>query len=478
LSDPERYSSVFYTLRRGALQVTVESMYCRGRLYFLKNAHCLTRYHPDYYVRNASGADAHRVYYHGVPAAIGITEHAFIEPELCVLIENMYLFSHASSEAIARIYNRSLTQELSETKLRGALVLEAFFLHALLRFYSQRQGSLTVPHHGKKEHRLDAALHFRNSAMAGTGQPQWAHACNSCMKLKRDPNGRLYRQSACVVDGVSITHSCCGFKSAAGLPCKTPLARPMDRFCPEHASRLEFCAVKGCSNACEIGFKSCSAPDHRQQELKLTAKGKSMFELKERAAAAADFVATGKTTFQRSWTHNEQLAVRCCGVIISRATFFQAEAIQGVKDFIMSTFPTDRYPGCKPSFIFYDDNCHLWKYLNALPQDSPIREFFKRIGLPVDVFHFSSKHKEGDLVCQTHCNPANFPDLVNQADGSWTYNSSAAEQANRWLNKFKGIVREMNALSFNFFLDEMIMLRNEFTVQGLKDKGTMPHIIP
>lgn len=143
----------------------------------------------------------------------------------------------------------------------------------------------------------------------------------------------------------------------------------------------------------------------------------------------------------------------------------------------MNTFPIERYPGCKPSFIFYDDNCSLWKFLCSLDPNTRIRKFFARIGLPVDVFHFASKHKEGDLICQTHCNAANFPDLAH-ADGSWVFNSSAAEQANRWIRKFKGIVREMDSLTFNFFLDEMIMLRNEFIVEGLQRTGKMPHIFP
>lgn len=76
-------------------------------------------------------------------------------------------------------------------------------------------------------------------------------------------------------------------------------------------------------------------------------KGQSMFKLQELSAAADAYVKTGvtrktarkagtqkgqqKTTLQRSWTHNEELAVRCCGVIISRATFFQAEATSAVK---------------------------------------------------------------------------------------------------------------------------------------------------
>ena len=38
-----------------------------------------------------------------------------------------------------------------------------------------------------------------------------------------------------------------------------------------------------------------------------------------------------KGRFSRRWTHNEQLFVRCCGVIISRATFYGSEGVSGVK---------------------------------------------------------------------------------------------------------------------------------------------------
>lgn len=38
-----------------------------------------------------------------------------------------------------------------------------------------------------------------------------------------------------------------------------------------------------------------------------------------------------KVQLSRRWTHNEQLFVRCCGIIIARATFYGSEAISGVK---------------------------------------------------------------------------------------------------------------------------------------------------
>lgn len=42
-------------------------------------------------------------------------------------------------------------------------------------------------------------------------------------------------------------------------------------------------------------------------------------------------VSTVKGRTARRWTHNEQLFVRCCGVIVSRATFFGSEGVSGVK---------------------------------------------------------------------------------------------------------------------------------------------------
>jgi hypothetical protein len=71
--------------------------------------------------------------------------------------------------------------------------------------------------------------------------------------------------------------------------------------------------------------------------------------------------------------------------------------------------------------------------------------YFVKVGLPVDVFHFKTKHKLTDVVCQIYCNPACFQELVGDVDqkNHWIFNSSAAEQANVWFGKFANNVREM-----------------------------------
>ncbi|KAJ7143235.1 hypothetical protein C8R46DRAFT_920138, partial [Mycena filopes] len=57
-------------------------------------------------------------------------------------------------------------------------VLDVFFHHAVLQDKSFQHQTLSVPHSGPQQHRLDKALQERNYNMAGTGQGFWAHTCN------------------------------------------------------------------------------------------------------------------------------------------------------------------------------------------------------------------------------------------------------------------------------------------------------------
>lgn len=96
---------------------------------------------------------------------------------------------------------------------------------------------------------------------------------------------------------------------------------------------------------------------------------------------------------------------------------------------------------------------------------------------PVDVFHAKNKHKDTDKFCQTHCNPALFPELLGK-DSTWEFNSSIAEQTNVWMGKFLPIVREMSEVHYNFFLDEMTHDKNEEKVAILLRRGRHPRIVP
>jgi hypothetical protein len=157
-----------------------------------------------------------------------------------------------------------------------------------------------------------------------------------------------------VVDGVTVGHPCCSVHD-----CKIPLERVKDRFCPTHHNESLLCVIKTCRNKASEGFKTCVDPDCRSVEDYLRQRNKAMFQLKktqpylQRHAAeegiadigegdeAVDEEGNGaksgsgnvkrKGRFFRRWTHNEELCVSSCGVILGRVTFFGSEAPNGVK---------------------------------------------------------------------------------------------------------------------------------------------------
>lgn len=94
----------------------------------------------------------------------------------------------ASGDAISRIYNTSWREGPSTCpRISSEIVWNAFYLHALLLRHTKSGALLTVPHLGLQADRFTSALVQRNMAMAGTGQPHWAHGCDGCEKVAQDP---------------------------------------------------------------------------------------------------------------------------------------------------------------------------------------------------------------------------------------------------------------------------------------------------
>lgn len=139
----------------------------------------------------------------------------------------------------------------------------------------------------------------------------------------------------------------------------------------------------------------------------------------------------------------------------------------------MKLFPTK---ASLPGVLWHDNNCRIVAMLNN-DTDEHLKHYFDGCALPVDVFHFKSKHKEGDVNCGRNCNPYLWPEL-RTADGKWWFNSSAAEQANAWFGGFQAIVREMQVDRYGFFLDEMIKRRNRILVKELHRNLKAPYRIP
>jgi hypothetical protein len=137
------------------------------------------------------------------------------------------------------------------------------------------------------------------------------------------------------------------------------------------------------------------------------------------------------------------------------------------QEMIKHTFHKD----IKPDHIFFDNNCSLAKMVTN-------NHFFHNIGLTIDIFHFKSKHSEGDIFCQTNCNASADPELLGVNGKAWYFNSSIAEQTNVWLGSHHAICREMLVDKFNFFLDEMIMQRNCATKAKLIRQDCSPQTWP
>ncbi|KAJ7858746.1 hypothetical protein B0H13DRAFT_2571333, partial [Mycena leptocephala] len=488
LGEEKTVEGRLYSLHRGVLPIFSKSLYCRS---------CHIRYYNNYFVRDASQETAHREYYsQEVPKFIHLTESTYVEPALCQFFTFQMALEHGTCQGIARVYNLTLgSSDLPNASrlshdLTGELVLDSFILYALLQDKQLQRETLVLPHHGYQNHRFDQAMAERNARMVGTGQHMWAHACNRCMKVYKGEDGNWYRITAGVHDGVDVRHVSCGVHE-----CQEAVPTQRHHFCVTHSNQDKICCVIGCNEPARPNFRTCTIESHVAFQAQQDEKNTAMFQLRARlknttisdvpragsqseptplpaefSSATAEPLNTNikvKGKLARSWTHNEQLFVRCCGIILSRATMFGSEGVSGVKNFLKATFPP-QYPGALPSYIFYDNNCSFLKHLRTCDD-----HYFENVGLPVDVFHFKCKHSEADVFCQIHCNPARFRELID-ADGKWVFNSSAAEQANVWFGKFQSVVQDMPIIKYNFFLDEMISVHNEHVAAELRDQGHAP----
>lgn len=154
-------------------------------------------------------------------------------------------------------------------------------------------------------------------------------------------------------------------------------------FCPIHSFLEQVCAVSGCNNPSDVaqGFRTCALPAHRDPELDSKVQSKANFQLRSTLQSSTPSNAAptddndspelldvplvpdfdkGSQAYQpltsntrshppgkservkfnalvRQRTHNEQLLVRPCGVILSRATFGGSEGVMSVKVSNIST---------------------------------------------------------------------------------------------------------------------------------------------
>lgn len=140
--------------------------------------------------------------------------------------------------------------------------------------------------------------------------------------------------SAAVTDGVTLGHPCCN-----EYDCKVPLQNVEDEYCQQHDSEGNKCCIEGCAEQKVAGTKTCRVSAHREAVAARAARARKKPKKRrddEDEEAGTSPLKVKKTkrlkgVFSRKWTHNEQLMVRPCGVVIGRATFYHSESMSGVK---------------------------------------------------------------------------------------------------------------------------------------------------
>lgn len=173
------------------------------------------------------------------------------------------------------------------------------------------------------------------------------------------------------MDGITIGHPRCAVDGY-----KLPLATARDRYCFEHRSSGSLCSIRGCEESIVMGKLTCANALHQAIENIYEVRGQSRFQLQERCqrahvahpvdsiaeerslndvadeeeveeeftvndtATGAGVIPTTSTNFPqlqvkkrlraqfgRKRTHNDQVLVTPCGIILARETFYGAEAI-------------------------------------------------------------------------------------------------------------------------------------------------------
>ncbi|KAJ6626668.1 hypothetical protein B0H10DRAFT_1780855 [Mycena sp. CBHHK59/15] len=413
-------------------------------------------------------------------------------------------------------------------------VWDAFIILTLLDLHERNNTCLRVPHTGDQKDRFKAAMVEQNLYVIQHGQDEAGHFCKKCMRTWEDPDGTMRKCQVIVSDGINMGIPCCG-----SFRCTDPLDNNRHRFCAEHFGLHGVCAVDGCDNLIAPGTKTCTLPAHSEMERLHTERGKAAFMLTERLQkhrlthpkndatvpeSSTDAEAnteedmeddvetfeiddgTGEVRMRtekhpgsigtvdtpddceakkaeggnrkfkiklgRQRTHNEQTLIRPCGVIHARATMYGTEAVSNVLLFVQAAFSVPA--AHKPEHLVYDTNCDAKQQVDAHPEEWA---WFADMGMCVDVWHFLHKHAITHQFCQDHCNPADYPELLGE-DGKWFFNTSVAEQTNVWLGGYHSMCREMLPVKYNFFLDEMIRLRNEIVVAKLAHDGHEPRRAP
>lgn len=499
------------------------------------NPECDTMYRPSYYTR-----DGCRYYYTKEMGRnvdyLHINTHYYMTRRMAYMFRVLQMLAHVSHFNLVNWYNmifvdetpaalftpnQLFTPSMSEEECRNGLML-----HSLIKHADRRGTTLVVSSSGTDKIRFESAIETHLQQLLIEGTKYRDHYCSTCVRLLPDGvdpvTGESFYKSirAVVTDGLTIGHWRCSATTdqlveiarSSGRPlpegpCTNKLNNVNDRFCPEHFAILGGrCRAQPCPHLAAAHCETCEDPEHIKQWADFKERVKGNFSLTailnrpglnlhpdptphldaetgnfqdleslqqadesqqahEAAHDGGESAAAGKYVLSRSRTHNDQIIVAPCGITLARKTFYHAESVSAVREFLEETFPRGM-----PEVVFYDNACRLTEHIYTAHSD-PSR--FEGTVIPVDPFHHRS-HAETDQFCKMFTDPKLFPDI--QENGQWIFNASAAELTNIWYGGFASMCRNMSSLVYNFFLEEMVYLRNKWLTKKLEKRAGMAYI--
>ncbi|KAG1902956.1 uncharacterized protein F5891DRAFT_948423, partial [Suillus fuscotomentosus] len=276
LKKAEQQNVVLFILAHGPCAAQSVHLYCTD---------CQIDYRHNY---TMSGGI--RTYYDKQPETIQVTDHVFMEKDVVELFKMAMDVSWTSATNCAQLYNMCLSQGkcapdgyLVKFEITGDHVWNAFVITTLLEDRKRHMCSLTVPQTGNQWDWFTQVMIDRNHRIQLYGfEDVHRHYCNRCTRMYANDQGvTTHKVSVVVVDGVTVGHPCCAVHN-----CHTPLSNNHHQFCPAHSSYDGTCSIIGCNLPVVPGHCTCSMPDHKNVEGTYELHGQSRFQLQERLACA------------------------------------------------------------------------------------------------------------------------------------------------------------------------------------------------
>lgn len=457
----------------GGERVQYLTGYCRD---------CRTTYTPCYFEQGH-----HREYYTDVEGQLlvmfQVTEHNFMSHKLASYFNYLQMLAAVSTYNLAGSYNSihapANNHDGTALTLSDHVCALGLDIHRLLRSANKRMVRLKIEREedDNKDRLLLTAVEDHLEWLKSSGYPHSMYVCSNCaLPCKSIINQPPQLMRAMVTDEIPISHWCCSISAeqlrllhpqSNAQHCTLPLDEVTDRYCPQHTLLLHDIWV---AQPCTVRVRpvnlntSIVSSTHHDQLLRNTCAliiGRhSLFH--SLAVTPAPLTAPApnpnRIMLSRKRTHHEQLMVSTCGLIMGRQTSFTSGSVENVKEFIVEIFKEDL-----PTLMFYRNACQLYSHIRLHPQDA---HRFRNMIMP-DVAHQTGPHNgpQRPYYLDHHAN--HLLAGLKTPNGGWRFNSETTQSINAWVGTFAPMCRHMHSTKYNFFLEEMIRLRNELTLNKI-----------